>query len=618
MLNNNAEKIFKMKYSYKDKERWYDACWRVASYVSSVEDSNRRYEYEKKFFEIMYELAFIPGGRILANAGTSIKNLLNCFVLPIEDSRSSIYETLKNAAEIFAHGGGIGYSFSNLREEGANIDTTGGQASGPISFMSLFDQTGEVIQQASRRGAQLASLDINHPDIEKYIDFKSVPNSRNRRLLIEYKRNLRLNNLNDNGEKYFTILEKTLQDDQLSHFNISIMVTDDFMNKVLSNDEIPLISRKTNLPIYRVNAKELLNRISTRAWESGDPGILYYNRMNEDNMVYYLGDIKATNPCGEIGLLPYEACCLGSINLSKFVENKQINFQDLEYTVRLAIRFLDDVQEITYLPIDEINYWTKGLRRLGLGVFGWADMLAKLDIPYNSEDAINLANYLSWFISFFSWLESINLAIERGPFKLYDKDLVNLHVVEKVLNSKYNPNKFSMDEIREIGVRNVSVTSIAPTGSISLLAEANSGIEPFFALYYKRNITEGVGNIAKDYIIEINDLLFHKLKEAGFDEHDLENVRKLLENGGKISEYDKIPEKIKRVFITAHEILPTQHVDMQAAWQEYITNSISKTVNLPNTATVEDINNIIIYGWKRGLKGITVYRDKSKLFQILS
>lgn len=835
-----------MKYS-KNGENWEQACLRVASHVSSVEKDE---QYLKKFYELIYNLVFIPGGRVLANAGTGIKNLLNCFVLPVDDSRQSIYGTLQNAAEIFAHGGGIGYNFSNLREECAEITSTGGQASGPISFMSLFDQTGEVIQQASRRGAQIGVMDIDHPDVLKFINYKSTPNSRNSRLLNEYKRNLRTIKLNDKGEKYFHVLEKTLQDDQLSHFNISVLIKDDFMLAVTDDKEWQLISRKTGKPIYTISAKELVHNIASMAWESGDPGLLFYERTNEDNMVKYLGDIKSTNPCvtgdteiltvydgpvpikelaergdpvlvycwnpetklpavsimsdirktrenselveiefnsglkirctpdhnlytfrgkkiqakdlsvgqsirafsmsvhkdghirvhgwvndktkhqysarmiweyfngpiegdlilhhkdfnkinnrlenfellsnsdhnrvhypyrrdggffkhrknhkvvavklleekedvyngivdlhhtyiiadpinvagcasgivsancGEIGLLPYEACCLGSINLVKFVdeENRKINFPFLEYVVRTSTRFLDDVQEITELPLKEVNYWCKGLRRLGLGVFGWADMLALLEIPYDSKDALDLGNYLSWFISYFSWLESISLAVERGPFPLYDSEKADLFVVERIVNSKYNPYKLNMDEVRKIGVRNVSVTSIAPTGTISLLAGANSGIEPFFALSYKRNITEGVGNTAKDYIIEINPILFNKLEKLEIEKVELDRLKKWLADGNSFIDFEspKIPEKLKAAFRTSHEIRPEDHINMQASWQEYVTNSISKTINLPNYATIDDIKDILVYGWNKNLKGLTIYRDRSKSFQVLN
>ena len=844
MLSEKAQKIFKLKYAINGDETWEQTCFRVASYVASAEETEeKREEFTKKFFELIYNLVFIPGGRVLANAGTNIKNLNNCFVLPINDTRDSIYNTLKNSAEIFAWGGGVGFNFSKVREEGAPVNTTGGKASGPLSFMGLFDQTGEVISQASRRGAQMGILDIDHPDIERFINYKSTPNSRNTRLLEEYKRNLEVNGLDKKGTKYFKILEKTLQDDQLSHFNISVAVDDKFMKAVEEDSDYELKSRNTDA-VFTKKAKDLLTQMATMAWESGDPGIFFLDRTNEDNLVPYLGKLEATNPCitgdtkiltvyfgprtikelsedgynvlvytwnpetklpeisvmecpqitrrdvevlevefdsglkvkctpdhkfytfrgdkieakdlvpgqsvrafsasihrdghlrmhgwvggktkhryvarsvweyfngpieegmilhhkdfnelnnrlenfelltpsehnsvhypsryakgfrfkgnhkvvsikkldekydvyngavdnthtyiisdenpiagvmsgvvsancGEIPLLPYEPCCLGSINLFSFVKNGSIDFEFLEYVTRLAIRFLDDVQTLSETPIEEVNYWSKGLRRLGLGVMGLADLLAELELPYDSEDGENLGNYLSWFISFFSWLESIALAQEKGAFPLYDKNKINLQPVERVLHSRFSRGEFNFDVIREIGLRNVSVTSIAPTGTIALLANVNSGIEPFFALSYKRNITEGIGNTAKDYIIELNPILFKKLI-GKYTEEEIEEIKNYVQKYGSLEGYEKIPEKLKRIFSISHQISPYSHVDMQASWQEFITNAVSKTINCPQETTIEEIFNIYKYMYNSNLKGGTIYRDKSKTFQILN
>lgn len=847
MLTEKAEKIFKLKYATNPDETWEQACWRVASYIASAEENeDKKNEYEKKFFDAIYNLVFIPGGRVLANSGTNIKNLNNCFVLPIEDSRDSIYQTLKDAAEIFAHGGGVGYNFSKVRETGAPVKTTGGNASGPLSFMSLFDQTGEVISQASRRGAQMGMLSIDHPDIERFINYKSTPNSRNTRLLEEYKRNLEYNGLDKKGTKYFKVLEKTLQDDQLSHFNLSVVLDDFFMNAVANDDNYDLISRNTDDRFTR-KASDLLMQMADMAWESGDPGVFFIDRVNEDNIVPYLGKLETTNPCitgdtkiltvyegarkiedlakeefdilvytwnpetklpevsimsrpkktrenvevlevefdsglkikctpdhkfytfrgekieaqnlsigqsirafsasihrdghlrmhgwvngktkhsyvaravweyfnglieegmilhhkdfnelnnrlenfelltpsehnsvhypsrrakgfrfggrnhkvisvkkleekydvyngtvdkthtyiiadenpiagvmsgvvscncGEVPLLPYEPCCLGSINLHSFYdeENNSVNFQFLEYIVRLSIRFLDNVQTLSETPLEKVNYWSKGLRRLGLGVMGLADLLAEMGFPYDSEDAVLFSNYLSWFISFFSWLESINLAQEKGAFPLYDKEKVNLKPLEKVLHSKYSVGKFNIDEIREIGLRNVSVTSIAPTGTIALLANVNSGIEPFFALSYRRNITQGIGNTAKDYIIELNPILFKKLSKI-LTEEEIEEVKEHVQKYGNLIGYEKIPEKVKRIFNNSHEISPYKHVDMQCVWQQYVTNAVSKTINCPQETTPQEIFNIYNYMWSSNLKGGTIYRDKSKTFQILN
>jgi ribonucleoside-diphosphate reductase alpha chain len=617
MLSPTAEKIHKLKYSLKGEEDWKQTCLRVATHVSSIEKEQE--EWAGKFFQMMYYKAFLPGGRVLANAGTKIKNLNNCFVLPVEDSRESIYQTLKDAAEIFAWGGGVGYNFSNIREEGAPVKTTGGDASGPLSFMSLFDQTGEVISQASRRGAQIGLLDCDHPDIEKFIDFKATLNSRNKRLLSEYYRNLEVAELDRRRKGYFNVLEKTLQDDQLTHFNISVSLTDEFMEAVASDSAWELISRVDGIPNKMIQARELLTLIAEKAWESGDPGVFFTDRANMDNMVKYLGLLEATNPCGEIPLLPYEPCCLGSINLVSIYDEDsgEINFPFLEELVRASVRFLDNVQELSQTSVEQVNNWSKGLRRLGLGVMGWADLLALLDVPYDSDDALDLAEYLSWFISFFSWLESISLSQERGVFPLYDPEEADLEVVFKSLQAAYVPHQFDLDDVRKTGTRNVAITSIAPTGTISLISGVNSSIEPFFALAYKRNITQGIGNEAKDFVIEINPILLKKLKEEDFSDKEIEEIKNYILKNGTISDHPKIFDHIKSVFRTSLEIDFTAHIKMQAAWQKYVDNAISKTINMKNNATPEDIFKAYFLMWEAGLKGGTIYRDNSKSFQIL-
>ena len=616
-LNKTAQKIFDLKYSLGGKETWEQGCYRVADYISNAEENKE--EYLQRFFNIIYNKNFIPGGRILANSGTSIKNLMNCLVLDIEDSRNGIYKTLGEAAELFASGYGIGYNFSKIREKGSTVQGTGGSASGPLSFMSMFDQTGEVISQASRRGAQIGFLDIDHPDIEKYITFKSSLMDRNARILEEYVRNLSRNGLNSEGRKYFKVLEKTLQDDQLTHFNISVMLTDEFMEACKNDLDWNLTSRVDNSIVKTVKAKDLLMLISNMAWESGDPGIAFLDRINLDNMTPYLGKLNSSNPCSELFLFPGEGCCLGSLNLHSFYDEElnKVDWEYLENVVRLAVRFLDDVQTVSISPIEYINNQSKGLRRLGLGVMGWADLLAELEIPYYSPDALDLAEYTSWFISFFAWLESIELAKEKGTFPFYDSEKVNLEVVEKSLHSRFQLNPFNLKELKEEGVRNVAITSLAPTGSIALIAGVNSCIEPFFALAYRRNITEGVGNIAKDYIIEINPILEKKLRKYNYSEDDIEEIKNYVLKSGTLKGFPKNLESIENVFSISGEIPPEGHLLMQRSWQIYTDNSISKTINLPNNATPEDIYNSFLLAWGGGIKSMTVYRDNSKSFQIL-
>lgn len=620
MLSTIGEKIFRLKYAV-GTETWEQACLRVSEHVASAGSKwMSEGDLEKRiaeYFDIIYNLAFIPGGRVIANAGTGIKNLMNCFVLPVEDSRTGIYQSLKDAAEIFANGGGCGYNFSQIREEGAKIKSTGGTASGPLSFATLFDQTGEVIQQASRRGAQMLMLNIDHPDIEKFIDFKATPNTRNQRLLEEYDRNLKRVSERLKNTKYYAVLEKTLLDDQLTHFNISVCISDKFMESVVRDSDFPLMGRVEKIETKKIQARDLLKRMATQAWRSGDPGIFFRDRVNEDNMVPYIGEIECTNPCGEVPMIPYESCCLGSVNLMSVYDHVtgKIDFEKLERVVRLGVRMLNDVQEASEAPIENINKITKGLLRLGLGVMGWSDLLANLEIPYDSDEAKKLGEYLSWFISFFGWLESSAIADERGTFPLYDPEKVDMTVVDRVLNSSFNP--YTM-EVNLMKFRNVAITSIAPTGSIALIAGVNSSIEPFFALAYRRNITEGVGNVAKDFVMEINPILFGKLKKYGLSDEQIEAVREYVVKYGSVQGCDLVPEKLREVFKTAQEISWKDHVDMQASWQNYVSNAVSKTINMPETATVEDIESAYMYMWDKNLKGGTVYRDNSKSFQILN
>ena len=620
MLTPTAEKIYKRKYA-KEGETWEQTCSRVALYVSDAENQYKG-DADKvcsDFYSLIYNLDFIPGGRILANAGTQIKNLNNCFVLPIEDSRESIYGTLKNAAEIFAWGGGLGYNLSHVREKGALIKATGGKASGPLSFMSVYDQTGEVIQQASRRGAQMGILDISHPDIEDFINFKAVPNSRNQRLLEEYHRNLAVFVGKLKTTKYYDVLEKTLLDDQLSHFNISVALTDAFMQAVMEDKDWGLKSVVDGHVTKTVKAQDLLKLISQRAWENGDPGVFFIDRANKDNMVPYLGRIEATNPCGEIPLLAYEPCCLGSINLHNMLNEAktEIDWERLEFTVRTAVRFLDDIQTLTTTPLPEVNEWASSLRRIGLGVMGWADVLAELEIPYSSPDALNLAVYISWFISFFALLESSDLAEERGAFLYFRKDDVDLGFVEKILNNWRFDKTGPKFDVANMQFRNVSVTSIAPTGTISLIAGCNSGIEPFFALSYTRHITDGIGNTPKDSIVELNPILKRKL-DAILEPEMVDKIMEYVSKKGMLPDFPEIPVRIKDAFLPAHALDWTAHVNMQSAWQTFVTNAVSKTINMPKESTPEDVYNAFIYGWRSKLKGMTVYRNGSRSFQILN
>ena len=616
MLSEIGERIFKMKYARDKNESWSDACLRVSDHVASAEgnfgaDDETIARSTQEFYQLIYNLVFIPGGRILANAGTDVKNLYNCFVIGIDDSRHSIYQTLHDSAEVFAWGGGCGYNLSKIREEGALVNTTGGKASGPLSFMSIFDQTGEVISQASRRGAQLSVLNIDHPDIEKYIDFKSHLGRKNLRILDEFKSGL------DGNSEVVERLKNTLRDNQLTHFNMSVGIKDDFMKAVLSNKKWSLISPSTKKKVKSVKARDLLRQIAQSSWESGDPGLIFLDRANEDNLVPYVGDLISGNPCSELIMTEDEACCLGSINLHSFYlkDDNNIDIEFLEYVVRKAVRFLDNVHELSDTPVERINKKTKQLRRIGIGVMGWADLLAELGIIYGSTASQQLAEYLSWFISYFAWLESMELGKERGSFPAFDREKLNMEILHRTMNSRHTPYHF---DFADFELRNVSVTSIAPTGSIALLAGVNSSIEPFFSLSYLRYITEGIGNTAKDVIHELNPILFRKLEGVDLSKEERRDIEKQIVEIGSIMDIDLIPKKIRDSFLTSHELPWQSHVQTQASWQEFVSNSISKTINLPNSATVDEIEEVIEEMWNQDLKGGTIYRDGSKMFQILN
>jgi ribonucleoside-diphosphate reductase alpha chain len=383
-------------------------------------------------------------------------------------------------------------------------------------------------------------------------------------LFEEYIRNLEINKLDRKGKKYFEVMRKTLADDQLTHFNMSVGIFDAFMQAVLNNEEWVIEGYDSSLT--KLDSHDIMRAIAENAWLNGDPGVFFIDRANEDNMVPYLGDIEATNPCGEVPLLPYEACCLGSINVERFIEGEYVDFAYLKEVVRFAVRFLDNVHEINETPVPEINEAIRMTRRLGLGVMGWADALEEAGIPYDHDDAFILAEMIAKAIQKTAWEASMELAEERGEFPAFQWDNINWKLIDDL-------------ELKRRPVRNVAVTSIAPTGSISLIAGVNSGIEPFFSHKYTRNITEGIGNTAKE-----------TLKQSTISD----TVR------------------------TAHEIHWKDHIRMQASWQKWTCNAVSKTINMPKEATVNDIMSAYLLAWSSGLKGITIYRDGSRIFQILN
>jgi ribonucleoside-diphosphate reductase alpha chain len=609
MLSEKAQKIWQLKYAItkKDgtKETWEEGIFRVAHYVASAEkeygaDDTEVMELAKDYYRMMINKMFIPGGRILANAGTNIRNNFNCFILPIGDSRQEIYQALGDSGEIFAHGGGIGYNFSDVREKDASVKGTGGKASGPLSFMELFDTTGEVISQASRRGAQMGILDCDHPDIQDFIDFKAKPNAKNVRLISEISNSFSANFDNEGFvDSAQAIVESVLVDNQLTHFNISVGLTDAFMEAVINDEDWNLTSRVDGSVVKTIKAKDLMRQIAESAWRSGDPGVIFLDKHEKGNMTPYLGKIKATNPCAEIGLLPYEPCCLGSINLAEMIEDGVISEKKLAWVTTMAIRFLDNVHTLNYVPVEKVNQAAKQTRRLGLGVMGWADTLVKLGVPYDSQEGLALAEEIMKSIDNVAWGTSHFLAEERGSFEAYNKNNI-VPISPHILN--------------DAPLRNVAVSAIAPTGSIALLCDVNSGIEPFFALTYTRYITEGVGNVIKDKIVEVNPHVEQFLKDNIVLESERQEIRDHL------LKYGDFPEKAygADIFSTAGNISWKAHIDMQAAFQKWTSNAVSKTINMPNEATIEDIENAYIYSWQAGLKSVALYRDGSKSFQILN
>ena len=440
-------------------------------------------------------------------------------------------------------------------------------------------------------------LNVDHPDIKRFINYKSYPSPKNRRIVKEIDSALDGTTCEGLGTD---IVQRILTDNQLTHFNISVGISDAFMEAVKNDTEWELTSRVDGSTVKTVNARELLRLIAESAWRSGDPGVIFLDRMEEDNMVPYLGKLEATNPCSEVTLLPNEPCCLGSINLSAMVEDGLVSEEKLAYVTTIATRFLDDVHVVNETPIEKINEAARNTRRLGLGVMGWSDLLVQTGVPYDSEESIKLAEVIMRTIQSVAWGTSQYLAQERGTFAAWDKEKV-----KNIIPHLY-------DELPEM--RNVAVTSLAPTGSIALLVDVNGGIEPFFALAYTRYITEGVGNIPTSKIVEFNSHLASYLETL--DAEDKEKIEGHIKETGVLP--DGLDDNAREVFKTAGEISWRDHIKVQATFQKYVDNAISKTINMPEDSTVEDVMEAYIYAWEMGLKSVALYRDNSKNFQILN
>ncbi|MBW2995485.1 vitamin B12-dependent ribonucleotide reductase [Candidatus Woesearchaeota archaeon] len=503
---------------------------------------------EKQFFEAMINLEFLPNSPTLMNAGTKLGQLSACFVIPVEDSIESIFGAVKQMAIIHKSGGGTGFSFSKLRPAGDIVMSTKGTASGPVSFMTVFDTATNVIKQGGkRRGANMGILRADHPDIFEFITSKSSP-------------------------------------DYLTNFNISVAADDKFMDAVINNKEYDLINPRTKKRQRTVSARDIFDLIVTMNWRTGDPGLVFIDEINRKHVLKKVGKIESTNPCGEAPLFAYESCNLGSINLSKMAKDKRIDWQKLRKTIHLGIHFLDNVIDINKYPIQQIAKITKSNRKIGLGVMGFAELLIKLEIPYDSRQALKLAEKIMKFITNEARKKSAELARKRGSFPNFAKS--NFHKK----------------------MRNATVTTIAPTGTISIISNTSSGIEPLFAVSFIRNVMEG----AK--LLEVNKLFEETAKKHNFYSKKL--MMKIARHGS-VQKIQEVPKNIKRIFKTAHDISPEWHVRMQAAFQKHTDNAVSKTINMPHELRPEDIRKAFMLAYKLKCKGITVYRYGSKIEQVL-
>ena len=584
-LTQNALVVLQRRYLKKDEkgkviETPEEMFRRVSQNIAAAETLyNPRADVKKiedDFFEAMANLEFLPNSPTLMNAGRRLQQLAACFVLPVEDSLDSIFDAVKETAIIHQSGGGTGFSFSRLRPKEDIVGSTSGAASGPVSFMKVFNTATEVIKQGgTRRGANMGVLRVDHPDIAEFITVKNNP-----------------------GE--------------LTNFNISVAVTDAFMEAMEKGKEYPLINPRTGEVIKYANAREVFDLIMESAWLNGEPGILFIDRINKANPTPHLGEMEATNPCGEQPLLPYEPCNLGSINLLKMVKKTvrsqesgvrsknselrtpnselyQIDWDRLGRAVRTAVRFLDNVIDMNKYPLPAIERMAKGNRKIGLGVMGFADMLIKMRVPYDSDRALRIGEGLMQFIKGAAWETSRELAQERGVFQNIKGSIFDAAGIKPV--------------------RNATTTTIAPTGTLSIITGCSSGIEPVYSMSYTRQVLNGL------QLPELHPLLPEIAKEEGFYSDELMDY---IAKGSSLNGRKDVPEHIKKFFITALQIPPEGHVKMQAAFQKHTDNAVSKTINFPQDAKPADIKNAYLLAYQLGCKGITVYRSGTRAEQVLT
>lgn len=562
-LTENALTVLERRYLIKDEkgvpsESPADMFRRVAKNIAEADsyydEGADLKKTEEEFYRLMTSLEFMPNSPTLMNAGRKLQQLAACFVLPIEDNMESIFQGVKDTALVHKSGGGTGFSFSRLRPKNDLVRTTYGLSSGPVSFMQVFDAATHAVNQGGfRRGANMGILHVTHPDILEFITSK--------------RDHTKLNN-----------------------FNISVAVNDDFMRAVINDGEYQTINPRSGEVAESLRAKEVFDLMLTMAWEGGDPGIVFIDRINDDNPTPHIGKIESTNPCGEQPLLPYEACNLGSINLSKVVKNGAVDYERLRRIVGSTVRFLDNVVDMSKFPIEAIHKMVHANRKIGLGVMGWADMLILLGIPYNSEDAIQLGKKVMGLVSSEARKMSEELAEQRGAFP------------------NFNGSIYDKPDAKRL--RNATLTTIAPTGTISIIAGCSSGVEPIFGVcFVRKNILDN------DELVEVNPCFESIAKQEGFYSEDL---IKRIAAAGSLKDFPEVPDRIKRLFVCAHDITPEWHVRMQAAFQEYTHNAVSKTVNFPKTATKEDVRKVYMLAYQLGCKGVTIYRDGSRDAQVLN
>jgi ribonucleoside-diphosphate reductase alpha chain len=589
LLSENALIVAKKRYLQPD-ETPEDMFRRVAKCLAKVEEKYGKTQeeinkYEEEFYSILSTLKYLPGGRTLANAGTRHRLVNNCIVLPIEDSMEGIFETLKQSALLQQAGSGLGYSFSSLRYAGCPTKTSGGHASGPVSFLKVYNEAFSQIKGRNRNGANMAIVRIDHPDILEFISCKTV-------------------------------------EGKIKCFNISVGITDKFMEAVINNSSEPWMCNwkgEEMLPrevirdkdgAYKeahsvtLTASELFRKICKLAHSNGEPGIFMEDEVNKYNPVPGLGRIEACNPCAELGMHSYDVCNLGSINLVNFAKeptdeqwrvprvetsepwNKDVKWKELEQTIRLAVRMQDNVIDICDQPVEKVNNMARANRRIGLGIMGYAWMLQKLRIPYDSETGQDVARQIMKYITEISMNESAKLAREKGCF----------------------PN-ISLSIYADQDMRNCAITTIPPTGTIAMLADTSSGCEPDYSLGYVKHC------LGKEVLKYVNRILLVALKANGITDESI--VDRIILNGS-LKNMSEIPEHLRRIFVTSMDISPEAHVKVQAAFQEHVHTSISKTINLPNKATVKDVEDAIKLGYRLKIKGMTLYRDQSRMEQVLN